>query len=196
MNTQRGNVLFLILVAVVLFAALSYAVTQSSRGGGGVSKEQAKITASELIQMSTNMKFAVDRMRARGLGVEDIQINTTTYNTPCTTGDDCIFAPEGGGLPLPEPHQDIADVRYVEPGNGYYVIGMGTNAADLFIVFDVTEEVCTAINEGLGLSTPPESSPVSSHVGGGTSYSGVGVFCEGYSYASTNYSFVHTLAYQ
>lgn len=47
---QRGNVLFLILLAVVLFAALNYAVTSSMSGGGkNASDERYRLLASQLI---------------------------------------------------------------------------------------------------------------------------------------------------
>lgn len=60
---QSGNVLFLILIAVVLFAALSYAVTKSSSGGGGnISREQAKLDQAELENYLLAVHTGVQRL--------------------------------------------------------------------------------------------------------------------------------------
>jgi len=60
---QRGNILFLILLAVVLFAALSYAVTSSMRGGGkDVSDETAQTGAAAIAQYVTLLRNEVQRL--------------------------------------------------------------------------------------------------------------------------------------
>ena len=59
---QRGNILFLILLAVVLFAALSYAVTSQRDGGKNASGESAKSHASALLQYAALVENTVHRM--------------------------------------------------------------------------------------------------------------------------------------
>lgn len=60
---QKGNILFLILIAVALFAALSYAVTGSSRNSGSsIQRDKAKLIASHFLQYGAQLENAVNRL--------------------------------------------------------------------------------------------------------------------------------------
>ena len=101
-RTQNGNALFLILIAVALFAALSYALTSSSRGGGNISKEKALISASTLLQQLNELNTAADRMKIAGRPYDQIEFFSGGACAPdytlCNSGEDCLFAPEGGNV--------------------------------------------------------------------------------------------------
>ena len=196
-SSQRGNALFLILIAVALFAALSYAITQSGRGGGSVSSEQNSILAAQIVQIGADLKAAVQMMILNGTASTSIVANTPSgvdfagigsLNGAadfCTTGVNCLFAPEGGGVTVPQvprnaflPHvapymTGLGWTSYfagagslngicidgLSPGSGpsdVSIAGIGTAAVDDIAIFwPLTQGVCAAINKGLGLSGIP-----------------------------------------
>src|SRR5882757_6709060 len=63
---ERGNALFLILIAVALFAALSYAITQSGRGSGTVNKETNIVISGQVVEEPAAIRTAVTRMIITG----------------------------------------------------------------------------------------------------------------------------------
>src|SRR5688572_12872535 len=94
---ESGNVLFLILIAVALFAALSYAVTQSTRSGSGsTDKETNLLNSATLTQYPTALRTAVVRMVLNGRGVENIGFNSPANFGGAST-DQLVFHPDGGG---------------------------------------------------------------------------------------------------
>ena len=142
---EQGNALFLILIAVVLFAALSYAVTQSGRSGGDANKEQTILNAAQWMQHGAMVRATVQRMVLTGTAPANIGLN-------CTTGENCVFAPEGGGI-VP---QDGWDYKEIPDGN--FVKGMGTAAPDIFMIRSVffngpDLDECIEVNRQLGLPT-------------------------------------------
>ena len=155
MNSQRGNALFLILIAVALFAALSYAVTQSGRGGGTVDKENAMIAAGQITQYPAGLRTAVTRMILTGTAATTIKLDTTA-----TVG---VFAPDGGGAVSETPPSGIGNAAAwsyssVSGATGFYVKDVGTNTDGtgfeaLASLYDVSVPVCAQINKGLGLSS-------------------------------------------
>lgn len=154
---QRGNALFLILIAVALFAALSYAVTRSGRGSGGIDREQALIAASQITQYPAALRTSITRMIVTGT-----QVSTLTF-APADTTDAGVFSASGGGGTLQAPPANIGTAttwRYkTAPGAGWYIHGIGTDTSggkDVFAFLNgLTLPVCTQILRGLGLNGTP-----------------------------------------
>lgn len=95
-NGQRGNILFLILLAVVLFAALSYAVTSSMRGDGkNASGEKAQLDQAVMDNYTAAVNAGTLRLQMRGC-------STIDYTPPsgwASESHNCqLFHPDGAGV--------------------------------------------------------------------------------------------------
>ncbi len=152
---QRGNILFLILLAVVLFAALSYAVTRNERGQvKDVSKERAETIASQLIQNAGLIENTIMRGMTVG-GIPDYGFDlsgtytTSAPNNTCTSTACRVFSDKGGPVPsmvLPawasEFGTDINMQFYMVT-----IVNVGTDLPDLVMMYrGAKQEVCDAYN--------------------------------------------------
>lgn len=169
-STQKGNVLFLILIAVALFAALSYAVTQSTRGGGDTGSEKQALVASQILQFFSDVNVAVIRMRIRG-----VDTSLITFD-PLDTTVNGVFSPSGGGvsyLNVPNNIGNATDWGFgsLQSANlGIYIQDVGANTdvsgrEAIGGLADISLGLCEALNKQLGLTNPPEpNSPTSGAV--------------------------------
>ena len=95
-RSQSGNVLFIILIAVALFAALSYAISKSRIGGKtSTDAEKAQLSQGVIDNYEAAVNAAVLRLKFRGC-------TTIDYKTPTEWGAEdhkCqVFHPQGGGV--------------------------------------------------------------------------------------------------
>jgi hypothetical protein len=158
-ENQNGNVLFLILIAVALFAALSYAVTQSTRSGSGnADKEQAGINAAQLTQYPTSVRTSVVRMVISGTSPSALEFNTPSGNYDGLTSPSVgVFHPSGGAATYSTAPASMMDSG--NPGTWYFnaslaIQNVGTNAGNDYIAFlpGITSSLCSRINDDLGIT--------------------------------------------
>ena len=181
-RNQNGNVLLIIFAAVALFAALSYAVTQTTRGGTDLSKEKLKLTASYLIEWHMNAKAAYDKLRLiRGYSIDSLYLNSPGHGwtQPCNIFVDreCILFdhilvnwPPGDPLRGPLHAISLPAEEYLttDAGGGYAyanpwgatvpflvrIEGVGSSSmAELVLNTEVIRhDVCQEFNKQLGFS--------------------------------------------
>lgn len=163
--SERGNVLFLILIAVALFAALSYAVSSSNRAGSGnISDQQAQLAADGMFQFAATAQQALTRLQVSGgYQLEEIEYSRTAgiRNGACTTSVCRLYHPQGGGL------IDYKPPRYAwrDPNSTWadnYVIllmaveGVGSSAPEIIALTQGLQlSVCENINKRMGITGIP-----------------------------------------
>jgi len=164
MRREDGNVLFLILIAVALFAALSYAVTSSTRSSGGdASSETNLISSAQIVQYPSAVGTAIVRMVISGINIDEIRFNRPAEFAELDTTSIGVFHPSGGAqtyIPAPADMmvaatqgQWVFNAELEVPDIG--VAGAGGNDIIAYLI-GIKQSICSKINSeyGLGASIP------------------------------------------
>lgn len=165
-KSEKGNALFYVLIAVVLLAALTYAVSQSGRGNTGrIDEERARLAAADMLEYANTIAQAVSQLRLRGCRVDELSFEgaTGTYNNTDAPGDNSchIFEINGGGVnfqELPEGAQGTA-ASWVFSGD-MEINEVGTTCGNagcvelLMIGADINDATCSELNRMSGITDP------------------------------------------
>lgn len=164
-NSQSGNVLFYILLAVMLLAALAYAVAQGGRGSANnVSAEKARLFSTEILGYGDVVANAADQLGLRGYSDTQISFENNIVsgyaNVNCTEDVCKVFALDGGGVNYMKPNDEWLDTAqngqprygelYIHNRSNVEDVGTGNDDLILFVPY-VKKEVCAAINKLLGI---------------------------------------------
>jgi len=168
-QNQSGNVLFMILIAIVLFGALSFTVANMMNSGNTnyVGEEKAKLYASEIIDYNRKLKQAVQNLRiSEGCDATEISFANSTnafFDHSSGPRDACkIFSASGGDMtyiPLNTSALDSSfsgNANYTVPyfTGGVRVLEIGTSNTELLgAALFLKQTVCQSINEELGLGS-------------------------------------------
>jgi len=168
---EGGNVLFLILIAVALFAALSYAVTQSTRSGGGdASKEKSLVSSATVTQYPASVKTAIVRMMiSNGVSVDSLLFDKPPYTNLTTDAlkKAAVFYPDPGGgatystasadvgttgAPLPWYFNGENEVKNIGTNPASGSVPTASSADVIAFLPDITKAVCDKVHEQLGMA--------------------------------------------
>ncbi|NCC21537.1 MAG: hypothetical protein EOM26_03635 [Alphaproteobacteria bacterium] len=158
---EGGNVLFLILIAVALFAALSYAVTQSSRSGAGTADgETALVNSAQITQYPAAVRTSIVRMIIGGVDVTELEFDPPPY-TDSTAGRRVFHPADGGATYVTAPPDVMHDGQQGTWvfSSSFQIVDIGTTGdgdatANDIIAFlpGVARSVCQKINSELGIT--------------------------------------------
>lgn len=152
---ERGSAFFTIIIAVALFAALTYAVSRMDNASNNLSTERLRVTAGEMIDQADKFSDAVARMRLQGATPTQLSFSNTVTagytNAACVTDACLFFAANGGGMEWQTaPPTANQGENWGFTGN-VSVKNIGTDQADLMAILPhLSIGLCKTINERLG----------------------------------------------
>jgi hypothetical protein len=178
MKSNSGNVLFIILLAVALFAALSYAVTSSTRNGGAnANNESIQVSAARILNFGSAVQTGIMRLvTVNGISITSIKYNSDVYTTKNGAslygmlGSPAnpslyLFHPSGGAV-IPQTFTDLSvpcsacSGGGLSPGHSSFVwINIpetGSAVADAaLLIGSLSQSICAELNRSLDITGVP-----------------------------------------
>lgn len=170
-HPERGSAIFMILIGIALFAALSYNISQMMRSGKAeiIPQEQAKIYAAQVIEYGNIVRQAVQNMRINGCDETEISFTQSSgdaYEHSPVVPTKCKLFEKGGGNVTPEPvSPDINDGSPFIYTGAHAAENVGSvctdaSCADLLMILEnLDKSVCLAINDRLGVTNTGGDAP-------------------------------------
>lgn len=168
-----GNILFVILIAIGLFALLGSVVMDGDTATNQISKDKAKLAAQEILAYAQSVEQGVQRMLSKGVSENDLCFDYDEYpggnsdyeHAACATESNRVFHPSGGGVRYRAPEANYLDTAYSAQTNyGTYFISAVADVLDLprgtgsagnheLILFlpAVKKNICIALNNILNI---------------------------------------------
>jgi hypothetical protein len=155
-RAQAGNVMFYILIAIVLIAAVTVAMKRGGGEGSNIDSEQTVIIASQIKQYASELERGVDIMIHNGVSESDIRFAYPTapavYGDITDTPGRQAFSRKGGGVQYQSATNGANDGSAWE----FYATSHApqTGSADksslMAVLPHVTEAVCNKLNDMIG----------------------------------------------
>lgn len=174
-RNERGSALLYIFIGIIIFAALTFAISNSSRQSmSKADKEQSELFATQLIDYVGMIRRAVQMMKIDAVKDSELCFHNAgwghnNYNhAACAEAKNQIFNTAGGGASFQKPAPDLLDsMLEAEPlyGQWYFtgansVTGVGTDCVpnadcnELLVVLPyIKQSVCIALNKKLQNTT-------------------------------------------
>lgn len=190
--SQSGSAFFIILLAIAMFAGLSYAVYKGSRTTASyITEDQARLMAREIVSYADAIAKAVHTLRLRGVTENQLDVSTlvhalidstpTSMPNPACTSDSCrVFNISGGAVnaaraPETAINTAIAEAQNIQPGSARFYVqavkDIGSNLGDLVMQIPfLKKDVCLKINDLVGVTNPGGNPPVDGVGAGGSNW--------------------------
>ncbi len=164
LNNERGNILFIILLAIVLIGLLSAVITNSSNTeSANIDKERMAILIAQVQRQASEFERGVQYILQNGY--RESQIRFAHPQAHSDYGDlsadtdrgDQLFASEGGAVTYRNGPELITSSQWEFYGNSI-IPSVGSDLPDLIAVLpDVTQQFCEEINTINGQVQPTDT---------------------------------------
>lgn len=169
-NHERGNALIYVLIAIALFAGLSFVLSRQTRSNESamLSGDKAEMYAAQLISFAAQTRQAIEQMTFSGSDLDELDFmlpSDAAFETPPNIHK--VYHPEGGGLTLRQLPPEVTAQSSATPPAGWYLgrfnnvewtASTGTDV--LLIAYQISKPVCEAINKKITGSTAIPSTTV------------------------------------